>query len=128
MATSTPSIVHGVDFVAIPTQDFDASLAFYRDVVGLQESKRWGTMPAGEVKAGDLTIALMQSDAFRMEFRPNAAPIALRVDDVDAARAALEGRGVTFMTQFDSGVCHQAIFSDPDGNPLILHHRYAPES
>jgi len=27
----------------------------------------------------------------------------------------------------DSGVCHQAIFTDPDGNPLILHHRYAPE-
>ena len=124
--TTTAPFVTGVDFVAVPTQDFAASLAFYVDVVGLEESKRWGDMPAGEGKAGDLTLALMQSDAFRMEFRPNAAPIALRVDDVDAARAALEQRGVTFMTQFDSGVCHQAIFSDPDGNPLILHHRYAP--
>ena len=26
----------------------------------------------------------------------------------------------------DSGVCHQAIFEDPDGNMLDLHHRYAP--
>jgi hypothetical protein len=26
----------------------------------------------------------------------------------------------------DSGVCHQAIFEDPDGNTLDLHHRYAP--
>jgi len=26
----------------------------------------------------------------------------------------------------DSGVCHWAIFEDPDGNMLILHHRYAP--
>jgi hypothetical protein len=26
----------------------------------------------------------------------------------------------------DSGVCHQAIFEDPDGNFLDLHHRYAP--
>ncbi len=27
----------------------------------------------------------------------------------------------------DSGVCHQAFFADPDGNPLALHHRYAPK-
>jgi hypothetical protein len=34
---------------------------------------------------------------------------------------------VTFLVEMiDSGVCHQAIFSDPDGNPLALHHRYAP--
>jgi catechol 2,3-dioxygenase-like lactoylglutathione lyase family enzyme len=83
-------------------------------------------MPAGEFEAGGVTLALMQLDAFGQEFRPNAAPIALRVDDVDAARAELEAKGVQFVTQFDSGVCHQAIFTDPDGNPLILHHRYAP--
>lgn len=28
----------------------------------------------------------------------------------------------------DSGVCHQAIFEDPDGNILDLHHRYAPRT
>jgi hypothetical protein len=27
----------------------------------------------------------------------------------------------------DSGVCHMAIFSDPDGNTLMFHHRYAPK-
>ena len=54
-------------------------------------------------------------------------PIALRVDDVAEARAALVAAGVEFITEtFDSGVCHQAIFLDPDGNPLDLHHRYAP--
>jgi hypothetical protein len=26
----------------------------------------------------------------------------------------------------DSGVCHMAFFKDPDGNELLLHHRYAP--
>ena len=25
------------------------------------------------------------------------------------------------------GVCHQSFFADPDGNPLNLHHRYAPK-
>ena len=27
----------------------------------------------------------------------------------------------------DSGVCHMAPFKDPDGNALMLHHRYAPK-
>ena len=37
-------------------------------------------------------------------------------------------RGVEFLHAFDSGVCHQAVFKDPDGNVLILHHRYAPKT
>jgi predicted enzyme related to lactoylglutathione lyase len=53
-------------------------------------------------------------------------PIALQVDDVAAAREQLEAKGVRFVSEtFDSGVCWQAIFLDPDGNPLSLHHRYA---
>jgi hypothetical protein len=27
---------------------------------------------------------------------------------------------------WDSGVCHGAGFPDPAGNPILLHHRYAP--
>jgi predicted enzyme related to lactoylglutathione lyase len=70
----------------------------------------------------------MDARAFGQEFRPNAMPIALHVDDVAEARARLEAAGVEFVTDtFDSGVCHQAIFKDPDGNPLGLHHRYAPK-
>jgi predicted enzyme related to lactoylglutathione lyase len=70
----------------------------------------------------------MQNDAFGMEFAKSNAPIALQVDDVEAARARLEEQGVGFMADtIDSGVCHMAYFADPDGNPLILHHRYAPK-
>jgi predicted enzyme related to lactoylglutathione lyase len=84
-------------------------------------------MPAGEFETGSLTIALMQSDAFGIEFQPHTHPIALHVDDVEAARAELETRGVTFGADtMDSGVCHMAHFKDPDGNSLMLHHRYAP--
>jgi catechol 2,3-dioxygenase-like lactoylglutathione lyase family enzyme len=126
---ATTSLVTGVDFVALPTADYEAAAAFYGDVLGLPFLKRWGQMPAGEFQAGNLTLALMQTDAFGFEFRPNSGPIALQVDDVAAARADLEERGVTFAREtMDSGVCHQAFFSDPDGNPLILHHRYAPKA
>jgi predicted enzyme related to lactoylglutathione lyase len=121
--------ITGVDFVAVPTQDFDAAVAFYETVLGLPCTARWGQMPGAEFQVGNLTLAVMQSDAFGQEFRPNSLPIALQVDNVPAAQAELEARGVTFgMDIIDSGVCHQAIFHDPDGNPLDLHHRYVPKA
>ena len=126
MTTST-QIVTGVDFISIPTTDLERSRAFYADVLGLERSKRWGEMPAGEFETGSLTIAIMQSDAFGLEFKPHSHPIALHVEDVAAARAELEALGVAFPADtIDSGVCHMAHFADPDGNALMFHHRYAP--
>jgi len=120
--------VTGVDFIAIPTQDFDRAEAFYGDVLGLERSKQWGEMPAREFETGSLTIALMQSDAFGMTFSPHSHPVAFQVDDVEAARKDLEEKGVEFGADtMDSGVCHMAHFRDPDGNVLMLHHRYAPK-
>ena len=125
--TAPGSLVSGVDFIAVPTKDFDKASEFYGDVLGLTRSKRWGSMPAGEFETGTLTIAVMQSDAFGLKFQPHTHPIALHVDDVEAARTALEAQGVTFAVDtIDSGVCHMAYFTDPDGNALMLHHRYAP--
>jgi catechol 2,3-dioxygenase-like lactoylglutathione lyase family enzyme len=67
-----------------------------------------------------------ESEFSGIEFRANDHPIELRVDDVEAARAELESRGVAFEGgTIDSGVCHQAYFQDPDGNALAIHHRYA---
>jgi catechol 2,3-dioxygenase-like lactoylglutathione lyase family enzyme len=127
MTTTPTSFVTGVDFVAVPARDFDASVRFYRDVLGLPEGKRWGTMPGIEFQAGNLTLAIMEPTAFGQEFRPHALPVALQVDDVATAREHLEAQGVTFLGEtIDSGVCHQALFRDPAGNVLDLHHRYAP--
>ncbi|MEZ5076247.1 MAG: VOC family protein [Solirubrobacterales bacterium] len=119
--------VTGTDFVTLPTKDYEAAAKFYGEVLGLPFGKRWGQMPAGEFETGNLTIALMQTDAFGIEFGANKTPIALHVDDVESTRAALEAEGVSFVADtIDSGVCHIAIFSDPDGNALMIHHRYAP--
>jgi catechol 2,3-dioxygenase-like lactoylglutathione lyase family enzyme len=126
--SATTSLVTGVDFIAVPTQDFESADAFYGDVLGLERSKRWGDMPAGEFENGTVTIAVMQSDAFGLEFKPHSHPIAFQVDDVAAARAVLEDKGIEFVADnIDSGVCHMAYFRDPDGNALMLHHRYAPK-
>jgi predicted enzyme related to lactoylglutathione lyase len=122
------SLITGTDFITLATRDYDAAAEFYGNVLGLQFSKRWGDMPAGEFETGNLTLAVMQSDAFGVEFQANNHPIEFQVDDVAAARTELESRGVTFRGEIlDSGVCHQSFFSDPDGNALAIHHRYAPK-
>ena len=126
MATPAP-LITGTDFVAIATRDIDSAVEFYEGVLGLRRSKRWGEMPAVEFETGNLTLALMQSEAFGIEFRADNHPIELRVEDFDAARRELESRGVEFKGEtIDSGVCCQAFFEDPDGNTLAIHHRYAP--
>ena len=117
--TTQTSIVTGVDFVTVPTKDYDAAAKFYGEVLGLPFSKRWGQMPAGEFETGTLTIAVMQPDAFGLEFQPHSLPIEMHVEDFEAARAELESRGVEFIGEtIDSGVCYQAHFKDPDGNAL----------
>jgi len=127
MSTQT-SLVTGVDFIGIPVTDYDAAAEFYGGVLGLPFVKRWGNMPAGEFQAGNLTLALVQPDAFGQEFRPSTTWLALQVEDVAQARSALEAEGVEFRGDpMDSGVCHMAFFEDPWGNPVILHHRYAPK-
>ena len=126
MSTTPATFVTGVDFVTVPAQDIEASRHFYGTVLGLPPVKQWGEMPAHEFRAGNVTIAVMDPTAFGQEFRAHGVPVALQVDDVDAARASLEEQGVKFVTEtMDSGVCHQAIFLDPAGNTLAIHHRYA---
>jgi catechol 2,3-dioxygenase-like lactoylglutathione lyase family enzyme len=124
--TSPSPLINGTDFVTVGTRDFDAAVEFYGGVLGLEESKRWGQMPGAEFETGTLTVAVMQSDAFGVEFAPHPHPIEFHVDDFEAARAELESRGVEFEGEtLDSGVCWQAFFKDPDGNALAIHHRYA---
>ena len=124
--TTQTQLLNGVDFIAFPTKDWEASRKFYGETLGLPFGKQWGQMPAGEFETGTVTIALMQVDAFNIDFSPTSTPLEFHVDDFDSAKAELESRGVEFVSDvIDSGVCKQAIFTDPDGNVLAIHHRYA---
>ena len=120
------SLITGTDFLIIGSTDVDRSVKFYGEVLGLKKGKQWGKMPAHEFETGNLTIAVMQSDAFGLEFKRSTSPLEFRVDDFEAAKAELESRGVEFQGEpIDSGVCLQGFFTDPDGNVLGIHHRYA---
>jgi predicted enzyme related to lactoylglutathione lyase len=120
-------MITGVDFVCMHSNDLPAASAFYRDTLGLRRSVYIPDRHYSEFETGNLTISVVNADAMGMEHRPNPVPLALRVDDVAAERARLEAAGVEFGADtLDTGVCHMAFFKDPDGNALMLHHRYAP--
>jgi predicted enzyme related to lactoylglutathione lyase len=121
--------VTGVDFATVFVDDFGAAVEFYGGVLGLEKSAQYGKVDGCEFETGNLTLQVMNAPAIGREFTPSGHPIALHVDDVKAARAELEERGVTFLAEtIDSGVCHMAIFQDPAGNALMFHNRYAPRS
>ncbi|TMM05266.1 MAG: glyoxalase/bleomycin resistance/dioxygenase family protein [Actinobacteria bacterium] len=127
-ATEAPTIVTGVDFVSVPTQDIERAVAFYGATLGLRRSMYRPDRNFAEFETGTVTLSVLDPERMGVgSFQRNANHVALQVEDVAAARAELEARGVTFMGDiFDTGVCHMAFFADPDGNALMLHHRYAP--
>jgi catechol 2,3-dioxygenase-like lactoylglutathione lyase family enzyme len=113
-----------LDFVGIPSTDAERSRGFYVDTLGMRADDR----ARFEIWIGDTCFAIWEPTRFGMEFasQKNAHP-AISVDDVAATRAELEAKGVEFSGEIlDTGVCHMAFFTDPDGNDLMLHHRYAP--
>src|SRR3954466_16237075 len=119
-------MIAGVDFITVWTKDFEAAVEFYGTTLELPCIERYEHIAGAEFETGNLTLQVLDAPGIGREFTPNP-PIAFHVDDVASARAELEARGVTFTLAFDSGVCHNAVFEDPDGNTLVLHHRYAPK-
>ncbi len=125
--TSTEQLIGGVDFVAVPTHDVEKSAAFYGETLGLRRSVYMPERNFAEFETGNLTLSVIDAEKMGLEHHAQKTEIALHVDDVEAARKTLEGRGVTFKGDiFDTGVCHMAFFEDPEGNRFMLHHRYAP--
>jgi predicted enzyme related to lactoylglutathione lyase len=126
--TST-QLVSGVDFVGVPTRELETAVEFYGSTLGLPRSVYMRERNYAEFETGNLTLSVFDAEGFGLEHRVNPNALALHVDDVEKARAELEARGVEFAGDtLDTGVCHMAFFSDPDGNALMLHHRYAPRA
>jgi predicted enzyme related to lactoylglutathione lyase len=120
-------MITATDFVTVPTEDMEATCAFYGDVLGLHRSVHVPDRGFAEFETGNLTLSVIEPAKMGMEPYVSNNTIALRVDDVAAARAELEAKGVSFPNDtLDTGVCHMAFFRDPHGNPLMLHHRYTP--
>jgi catechol 2,3-dioxygenase-like lactoylglutathione lyase family enzyme len=115
--------VERVDFVSFLTQDIQRAKEFYAGTLGLEvESEGDSDL---EFRLGQVTLDVFDPSSIGESFAPTLAGFALRVPDVDAARAELEAKGVQFDGEtIVTGVCKQAWFRDPDGNRLMLHRRF----
>jgi catechol 2,3-dioxygenase-like lactoylglutathione lyase family enzyme len=115
--------VERTDFVSVFTQDIQRAKAFYAGTLGLEiESEGDNDM---EFRCGQVTLDVFDPSSIGQQFAVSPAGLALRVDDVDAARAELEAKGVVFDGDtVETGVCRMAFFKDPDGNALLLHRRF----
>ena len=115
--------VERVDFVSFLTQDIARAKHFYSEVLGLElETEGESDM---EFRAGQVTLDIFDPSSIGQPFASSPAGMALRVADVDAARAELEAKGVVFDGEtIETSVCRQAWFKDPDGNALMLHRRF----
>jgi len=120
------ALIQSLDFVAVPSTDAARSRAFYVETLGLRPDDH----ARFEFWVGETCFVIWEPEKMGMPFAPQTtAQLALRVNDVATARAELEEKGVSFLGDtLDTGVCHMALFTDPDGNGLMLHHRYAPHS
>jgi predicted enzyme related to lactoylglutathione lyase len=126
---ATTQLVTGVDFVPFSTQDLDSAMDFYGTKLGLRRSVHVPERQYAEFETGNVTLSIIVGEAMGIGHNVNRTPLGLHVDDVAAARTALEDQGVQFNGEtLDTGVCHMAFFADPDGNALMLHHRYAPRT
>jgi catechol 2,3-dioxygenase-like lactoylglutathione lyase family enzyme len=118
--------VERTDFISVPITDMERAKRFYGDTLGLPviDPRGFPEYQLGE----NVSMYLIDPTQTGSSFRGgHSSPIALRVPDVGEARRELEERGVEFEGDtLDTGVCHMAFFSDPDGNRLMLHRRYAP--
>ncbi len=114
--------IRGTDFVMYQVSDLARAAAFYRDLLGLpqeiySEEGKWA-----EFNCGNVTLAL--NSGAKLPEAVAGGRIALAVDDVFAAAAALKAQGVRFTLEpTDFSVCKAATILDPDGNSVILHQR-----
>jgi catechol 2,3-dioxygenase-like lactoylglutathione lyase family enzyme len=119
--------VQRTDFVGVNVRDRARASDFYGGTLGLKRnpvsSDEWPEFEADNV---GLVLSTPEQKGGG-EYQPEYG-IALRVADVAQSMERLASASVAFEfpEPYDSGVCHMAFLNDPDGNGLMLHHRYAP--
>ena len=116
--------VEHVDFVSVPDAGPPAARSGSTPRRSGSRSRPRATADL-ELRCGQVTLDVFDPSSIGQPFAPSPAGLALRVADVDAARAELEAKGVVFDGDtITTGVCKQAWFKDPDGNALMLHRRF----
>jgi catechol 2,3-dioxygenase-like lactoylglutathione lyase family enzyme len=112
-----------LELVPLPTSDVDRSLEFYVDRVGFHLDH--DVEPGNGMRVVQLTppgsaCSIVVGTGMSDPDAPRVSNLHLVVDDIDATRALLAGRGVDISEVNDLGGVKYAFFADPDGNSWAL--------
>jgi predicted enzyme related to lactoylglutathione lyase len=119
--------VERVDYVRVPVTDMEQAEHFYGQVLGLEKNPNSPGEDWVEYEVGNVTLVVMTPHTHEYEFTQlPPSTIALRVSDLEAAKVKLESAGLEVGEIWDSGACNGVGVTDPAGNRILLHHRYAP--
>ena len=119
--------VDHIDHVALAVRDVQRSVAWYRDVLGMERryQEAWGDYPA-IVAAGETSLALFPCESPNPKPRPDHDTIAMRhvafaVDRTGFEKAREQFRKLGIESRFsDHGIAHSIYISDPDGHMLEI--------
>ena len=115
--------------------DVEASLRFYRDLLGFTENFRTpkdGTPIHVEMRLGGLILGVASIESVRdihgldMQPGPPHGEVVLWTDDVDSAFESITAKGFRALSKPHNFLAdlRAAWIEDPDGNPvqLVMHH------
>ncbi len=123
IATKRPFTITGIDLSGYMCEDAPRAIAFYRDVLGLEPTKLYPEDRGAEFDLLDGTsFGLWGGGGKVMPFQPSNG-ILFAVDDLDAAVAAIKGRGIAIKYEAETPACLMAMFGDTEGNSVFLHKR-----
>jgi predicted enzyme related to lactoylglutathione lyase len=119
--------VERVDYLRVPVTDMEQAEHFYGEVLGLQKNPNSPSEDWVEYEVGNVTLVVMTPHTHDYEFTQlPPSTVALRVPDLEAAKEKLESAGLEVGEIWDSGACKGLGVTDPAGNRILLHRRYAP--
>jgi methylmalonyl-CoA/ethylmalonyl-CoA epimerase len=126
-------MLHKIEHIALAVGDLDASIAFYRDVWGLEVSHRERVEDQGVEEAmlplGESHLQLLAPTGpdttvgkFVARRGEGIHHIAFEVDDLEGALAELKAQGVKLIDERPrrGGRGHMVAFVHPSGNHGIL--------
>lgn len=119
---SDPEIHLGtIGQIAMPVTNIEASLAFYRDKLGLKFLFQVPNLAFFDCGGIRLMLDIPQEQAWH-----NGSPIYFKVPDIDIAYESLKKRGVAFegkphlIAKMSDHELWMAFFRDPDRNLLAI--------
>ncbi|HXY35767.1 MAG TPA: VOC family protein [Planctomycetaceae bacterium] len=119
--------VEGIDHIALAVRDVERSVAWYKDVLGLERryEEAWGNYPA-MVGVGTTSIALFPVEGAQPKGSPGRDVLAMRhfafrADraNFERARGELQKRGIALEYQHH-GISESIYFHDPDGHEVEI--------